>query len=159
MPLAPEHLHRLKVYKYRNQRQWNCSVLFCKLVTRHPIDLMGKMILCPKCSNSFTFEQEDVKQQEQVLCPVCLGTNEARIKETLVLNEVVMLKTVEVLSDAVVAVKSIPVNLEQIEKIVTADLLKEMRDIRSVFVMEEPESKSLILGAPAKTKDDSNHKD
>lgn len=155
MPLAPEHLHKLKAYKYRNQKQFTCTVIFCKLSTRNPLDLMGMLVQCANenCKRTYRFEAEDAKQEGSVVCPLCLGTNKDRIKETEVLNEVVMEKAINLLNDEAVASNKGVVDEHQVEAIVTADLIKEMREIRSVFDLEEEPKKPILGSAKVKEKD------
>jgi hypothetical protein len=111
---------------------------------------MGTVIQCPKCANKFRFEDEDVKQKDEILCPMCLGINAERFKETEVLNEVVGLKAIEMLSGEVKRSKEETVNQEQIEKIVTAELLKDLPNIRSVFLLENAAQSPLIGSAKIK---------
>ena len=84
----PEHPHRLRNYKFRNQKQWNCIVPFCKFFTRNQLDLLGSLFACCNCGNLYRFENEDLNQRDRdIQCPICISSKDnARIIETSYIN-------------------------------------------------------------------------
>lgn len=87
-PSPTDHKHRLRNYKFRNQKQWICIVPFCTFLTRNPLDLLGQIFTCCHCSNIYRFENEDtVQKHRDIQCPLCSeSTDSNRIVETTYLN-------------------------------------------------------------------------